>query len=353
MGTFCSVNKGAESDEHDKDVEDSPSNNSHGMPSRQPKMTASNPKSNRQRRNSPQEFRFQFQDDIADCANGCANSNEAKAMEAEANDIIADMRVEDEAVFRRNYLSSGQHFVDVRDFLRDTRLFHVAAMVPKGAHLHLHFNSTLLPGVLLGYAKDMPNMYIWSDHQLLGDSDFKNCKLEFSLRNLEQVRAEMHKQATESQDISMLEKLKHAESLSDEDAKIRAYDELAPDIFSSTYKHGRRDKNQHVEEMRYQYFRQRWDEITRRNCDEWLISKLTFSREEVNSFFTDADNVDLEGESDTERKPTRVNSIQSNPAPPALNGDDSQPFNEPGWIAATKRNISASDYKRNRIWARK
>ncbi|KAI0878637.1 hypothetical protein GGS24DRAFT_442483 [Hypoxylon argillaceum] len=352
MGTFCSVNKGAESDEHDKDVEDSPSN-SHGMPSRQPNMTASNTKSNRQRQSSPHEFRFQFQDDMAGSASDCATPNGANTVEAEANEIIARMRVKDEAVYRTKNISPGQHFVDVRDVLKDTLLFHVAAMVPKGAHLHLHFNSTLLPGVLLGYAKDMVNMYVWSDHQLLEDNDFENCKLEFSLRNLEQVRVEMHKKAIESQDSSILEKLKHAEGLSDEATKIRAYDELGPDIFSSAYKHGRKDKNQQVEEMRYQYFRERWNEKTQGDCDEWLISKLTFNKGEVNSFFADVSDAGLESESDTERNLKPVSSIQSNPAQPALNGDGPQPFNEPQWIAVTKRKISESGYKRNRIRARK
>ncbi|KAJ8122823.1 hypothetical protein ONZ43_g1079 [Nemania bipapillata] len=312
-------------------------------------MTADSARGNPRRPSPRQKFRFQFQDDMVDCA----KSTKAKAAEAEANKIIARMRIEDDAIFRQNRLSPGQNFVNVRSVIKDTRLFHVAAMIPKGAHLHLHFNSTLPPGVLLGYAKDMVNMYIWSDHQLLEESDFKNCKLEFSLRNLEQVRADMRKQAIESQDTSMLEKLNYAEGLSDDDARTRAYDELGPDIFSSTYKHGRKDKNQRVEEMRYQYFRQRWDEKTQRDCDEWLISKLTFSREEVNSFFADVDDVDLEGESDTERKPTQVNPIQSNQAPITTNGGTPQLFNEAQWSEVTRRKISESGYKRNRIRARK
>ncbi|KAI1121406.1 hypothetical protein F5Y10DRAFT_256420 [Nemania abortiva] len=348
MGTFCSVSKGSESDENDdKGLEDSPSQNSHAMPSRQPKMTTSNRRSALGARKSPQEFRFQFQDDIAQRA-----SDGAKPNEAAANELIARMRVEDEAIFQKASHSPGQHFQDVRHLLQDTRLFHVAAMVPKGAHLHLHFNSTLLPGVLLGYAKDMENMYIWSDHQLLEASDFRDCKLEFSLRNLEQVWAEMRKSGIESRDISMQEKFNYAESLSDKAAKIRAYDELGPDIFSSTYKYGRKDKNQQVEEMRYQYFRERWNEKTGRNCDEWLISKLVFSKEEIHSFFED-DDTELESESDTERTPTQVSPIQRNMEQPTLNGGNSRPFNEQDWMIATRRKISTSDSKRNRIRARK
>ncbi|KAI0112541.1 hypothetical protein GGR51DRAFT_507423 [Nemania sp. FL0031] len=349
MGTFCSVNKGSESDDNDdKGSEGSPSHNSHGMPPRQPKMTAGNHKTSPLAQNPPWDFRFQFQDNMAHSASDRANPNEAqaKAREAQANEILTHMRGADEAIYTKKSLSPSQHFLGVRDILQDTRLFHVAAMVPKGAHLHLHFNSTLLPGVLLGYAKDMPNMYIWSDHQLLNDSDFRNCKLEFSLRNLEQVQADMEKNVS----ISMQEKLQYAKSLPTGDAKNRAYDKLGPNIFSSTYKHGRKDKKQEVEEMRYQYFRTLWDEKTRGNCDEWLISKLTFSKEEVDSFFADGDDIDLEGESDTERTPTQVKAVPRIPVPPAVNGG---PFNEQDWVTLTRQNISSSKYRRNRISARK
>ncbi|KAI1420344.1 hypothetical protein F5Y12DRAFT_719663 [Xylaria sp. FL1777] len=288
---------------------------------------------------SARQFRFKFQNDIAAGADAGADQTEA-----EANRVIAHMRKQDEALFTAQSLSPSQHFLHVRDVLKDTRLFQVARMVPKGAHLHLHFNSTLLPGVLLGYARDMTNMYIWSDHQLLEDSDFKNCNLEFSLRNLEQVRKDMHSKAAESGDSSMLEKLAHAESLSDAAAKTRAYDMLGPDIFSATYKNGRRDKGQQVEEMRYQYFRERWDEKAQGNCDEWLIRKLTFRKEEVDEFFTEVDDEELESEPEAERSV----SVQL-----ASNGAKSQEFDEQRWVIETRRKISESDYKHNRISARR
>ncbi|KAI0429044.1 hypothetical protein F5Y09DRAFT_332107 [Xylaria sp. FL1042] len=293
-------------------------------------------------------YKFEFQDDMACSADGGASPDEL-----EANKILARMRGKDNAAYRKHSLSSGQHFLHIRDRLEDARLFQVARMVPKGAHLHLHFNSTLLPGVLLGYAKDMPNMYIWSDHRLLEESDFKNCKLEFSLRNLEQVRNEMHAQAAESHDSSMQEKLAHASRLSDEAAKIQAYDELGPDIFSPTYKHGRKDKGHQVEEMRYQYFRQRWEEKARGNCDEWLISKLTFSKEEVDSFFTEADDDELELESDSEQSPTQTNLLPPSPVQPTSNGVKPEEFDEHQWYIETRKKISDSDHKAKRNSARR
>ncbi|KAI3324338.1 Metallo-dependent hydrolase [Xylariaceae sp. AK1471] len=280
-------------------------------------------------------FKFQFQDD---CANKSAK-DDANPKEAEANKVIARMRQEDDTIFKQHPspLSPGAHFLHVRDVLEEARLFQMARLVPKGAHLHLHFNSMLLPGVLLGYAKDMVNMYIWSDRRLCTADDLRNCKLEFSLRNLQQVRKEMRTRADELKDDSMQQKLADAEDQRwNEAERIRKCDELGPNIFSFEYKRGKK------EEMRYQYFRELWDEKKLGNCDDWLISKLTFSKEEVDSFFKEADDVDLEAPSDTE---TRTATPQSGPA---------QPTSEP-WdgYKITKEKISNSDYKRNRNSARK
>lgn len=356
MGIFCSINKGDESD-YDKDLEGSSSHNSRQIRSQQHKMTDNTRKHGAQRRSPPGMFRFQFQDDMAGRADESALPEEAElkamAKEAWANSVIARMRVEDEEVFENESLSPSQNFLDVRHLLKDTKLFHVAGMVPKGAHLHIHFNSTLRPGVLLGYAKDMANMYIWSDHRLTEKSDFENCKLEFSLRNLEQVREDMHKKALESNDLSMLERLRQAESMQDDTARTRAYDELSPDIFSPSYKNGSNDKTPQVEEMRYQYFRERWNVQGYGDCDEWLIRKLTFSKEEVQSFyFHGADEAAPKAKSDVDHKPAPVAPMQYNPQQPASNGESLKAFDEEEWIAETQRKISDSDYKHVRDRAR-
>ncbi|KAI1742962.1 hypothetical protein F4680DRAFT_457033 [Xylaria scruposa] len=317
-------------------------------------MTTGTSEPNSRRHDSGQdEFTFQFQHDMASRANDGANSEKARAKEARANALIARMKMEDDALFKAHSLSSGHHFLHVRDLLRETLLFQVARMVPKGAHLHLHFNSTLLPGVLLGYAKDMVNMYIWSDHQLLTDSDLRNCKLEFSLRNLKQVRMEMHAKALESDDTSLQDSLAEAEKLSDEDEKVREYDRLGPDIFSPQYKHGRKDKDQQVEEMRYQYFRQRWNEKELGDCDEWLIQKLTFSKDEVDSFFAEAEDVKPQVELDLETKPMPVNLMQLDVEKCASNGIKTEEFDEEEWITETRQKISDSDFTRNRDSARR
>ncbi|KAI2621328.1 hypothetical protein GGS21DRAFT_535952 [Xylaria nigripes] len=322
MGTVCSIDKGAGSDEHGA-FNDSQFPNSHMIHSLQDfadrhvgtnRAHLPNHRASRRRDKSIMAFKFQFQDVIVAGANARGNRREA-----EANRVIAGMRRDDEAVYKEQSLSPGDHFINTQHLLEKTQLFHVARIMPKGAHLHLHFNSTLPPEVLLGYAKDMVNMYVWSDHQLLTRDDLRKCKLEFSLRNLKEVRKQIHADAGSDE---MRRKVEKAESLSSEADKIRAYDELGPNMFRSDYKNGRRDKKQHVEEMRYQYFRECWNETEWGNCDTWLVRKLTFNREEVTSFFSDADGIDLEAESDTDEKLAPANPAGATPQKPSSSERD-------------------------------
>ncbi|KAI8631210.1 hypothetical protein F5Y19DRAFT_473608 [Xylariaceae sp. FL1651] len=356
MGTFCSTDKGADSDEHEKDPDGSLSHNSPGMKLLQhlpDKMVSNKSTTKSPNRQPPRGDRvtadFKFQNNVANVTN---------PEEAEANRVIVRMRQEDEHLFQQRSLSPGDHFSQICDLLEDTRLFHVAQMVPKGAHLHLHFNSTLKPEVLLGYAKQMNNMYLWSDLQLRTESDFRNCKIEFSLRNLEMVWDQIHAKATEDAwkvPGHILEPFL-ASTSSTWSEKLHAYDRLGPNIYSSEYKNGRKDKKQDVEEMRYQYFRELWEANAPPSlgtCDQWLISKLVFSREEVYGFFKDTADVDLEAESDTESKSVKANSTRSNSERPSSNRVEDQGSKEWDWSPEIKNKISNSPYRRNRASARR
>lgn len=56
--------------------------------------------------------------------------------------------------------------------------------MPKGAHLHIHFNLCPLPSVLIGIAKTMLRIYITSIEALLPDDDFrafKKAEIQFSI----------------------------------------------------------------------------------------------------------------------------------------------------------------------------
>ncbi|KAI1839411.1 hypothetical protein JX266_014378 [Neoarthrinium moseri] len=53
---------------------------------------------------------------------------------------------------------AGDHYLTNAGLMESTALFHVARQTPKGAHLHIHFKSCLLPYVLLDIATDMDHM---------------------------------------------------------------------------------------------------------------------------------------------------------------------------------------------------
>jgi adenosine deaminase CECR1 len=77
----------------------------------------------------------------------------------------------------------GDHFLSNVDLIEQTQLFALCRAMPKGAHLHIHFNANLLPSVLLGIAKDMDRMFIWSSISLHQREAFDSCRLQFSIMN--------------------------------------------------------------------------------------------------------------------------------------------------------------------------
>ena len=87
----------------------------------------------------------------------------------------------------------GDHFLSNCDLIEKTHLFRIVRAMPKGAHLHIHFNANLLPNVLIEIAKGMERMYITSDIPLVpgGDSDaFDRCKIQFSILSHESVASQ-------------------------------------------------------------------------------------------------------------------------------------------------------------------
>jgi adenosine deaminase CECR1 len=77
----------------------------------------------------------------------------------------------------------GDHFLSNRDLIEKSEVYSVARMMPKGAHLHIHFNSCLEPRFLLDIASQQPRMFISSNMPLpSGDgAALKQCEVQFSL----------------------------------------------------------------------------------------------------------------------------------------------------------------------------
>ncbi|KAI1484843.1 hypothetical protein F5X96DRAFT_675234 [Biscogniauxia mediterranea] len=167
---------------------------------------------------------------------------------------------------------AADHFSRNVGQIDSTELFSIAHQIPKGAHLHIHFNSTLPPNVLLGYAKDMENMYLWSDIPLVSVTNLENCKIEFSLRHFNTLWDEREKAAD-------------FDTVDSEEARMKMHDAHGPNLFHKSY--------ESATEMRYQYFRQEWKSSSplrhQISCDDWLISKLVFSKEEADAIYQQED----------------------------------------------------------------
>ncbi|KAH7630244.1 hypothetical protein B0T09DRAFT_383801 [Sordaria sp. MPI-SDFR-AT-0083] len=75
----------------------------------------------------------------------------------------------------------GDRFLLNAPIVEETRLYRAIQKMPKGAHLHIHFNANLLPHVLLDIAKGQTHMYITSDIPLTSKKAFERCRLWFNI----------------------------------------------------------------------------------------------------------------------------------------------------------------------------
>lgn len=178
---------------------------------------------------------------------------DASAKEEKVDRIITKLRESDERYIydaappREGYAGQlhkrfpGDHFLSNIDLIDRTSLFKVAEAVPKGGHLHIHFNACLPPDFLLGIAKEMERMFITSDIPLIADNNFANldkCEIQFTILN-------------------------------------RAKEQENPgDLFSRNYRPR--------QTMKFQKFlKEMPGHFTELTPDEWLLQKLVFHENEA------------------------------------------------------------------------
>lgn len=86
----------------------------------------------------------------------------------------------------------GGQFLTNKDRIdNDSLLYKFARKVPKGALLHLHFNSELHPERLLEQARDMGNMYIRSIRPLRTPQDLDETEMVFNVMNAKDVNSDV------------------------------------------------------------------------------------------------------------------------------------------------------------------
>ncbi|KAJ4421365.1 hypothetical protein N0V85_000238 [Neurospora sp. IMI 360204] len=120
-------------------------------------------------------------------------TREAEEWEVKANAVIQGLKkldvtdVYDKEARIEGYAGQKHKRIPADRFLLNapiiekTRLYWAIQKMPKGAHLHIHFNANLLPEVLLNIAKDQDYMYIMSDIPLISKDAFERCHLKFSI----------------------------------------------------------------------------------------------------------------------------------------------------------------------------
>ncbi|KAL2266167.1 hypothetical protein VTJ83DRAFT_5519 [Remersonia thermophila] len=129
-----------------------------------------------------------------------ACASRASPLEVQANEVLQRLRREDVARIydaapkRRGYRGQehsrfcGDHFLSNVELIEKTQVYALIRAMPKGAHLHIHFNANLLPQVLLGIAKGMERMFIWSNIPLNCPEAYDLCRIQFSIMNDDAVR---------------------------------------------------------------------------------------------------------------------------------------------------------------------
>ncbi len=110
----------------------------------------------------------------------------ASELEKRANELISAIRKTDEkdvyGALRDRHgrqRTVADHFLGNVDLINKTELLKVAKKMPKGAHLHCHFNSCLRPEFLIGHARGRESMYIRSTCPLTSEQAMQQAEISF------------------------------------------------------------------------------------------------------------------------------------------------------------------------------
>jgi len=209
---------------------------------------------------------------------GC--KSKANRRERRANDILQAIKRRDvDLVYlpaepRKGYGGQdhprffGDHFLSNADLIERTDLFKIARAMPKGGHLHIHFNANLLPNVLVDIAKTMEHMYIMSNVPLMTAKDedssgFDGCKISFSIISAAKIQAKRNEHGAQS--------LFAVDYLPKEPMPFRDF----CDQFQAYYNkaHGKEPNYRDVDV----------------DVDGWLRNKLVFQEEETYNLLQTAD----------------------------------------------------------------
>lgn len=81
----------------------------------------------------------------------------------------------------------GEHFLGNVDLINESEILRVAKRMPKGAHLHIHFNSCLPAGFLIRQARDIDAMYIRSTEPLTTPKNWIDSRISFMVMTFQEA----------------------------------------------------------------------------------------------------------------------------------------------------------------------
>ncbi|ORY61517.1 uncharacterized protein BCR38DRAFT_411384 [Pseudomassariella vexata] len=236
--------------------------------------------------NERQRLMQQEKDDAFDSKLAC----NPRPGEQEANEILQKLKTIDGCYFydtasrKKGYggqehsLVPGDGFLSTVDVIEQTHLFEVAQKMPKGAHLHIHFNACLVPDVLLTIAESMENMFIRSNRPLKTQEDFWLCEIQFMIKFPEKrptqlVGGEEHWQQRR-------ENAKGFQNLLEEEDQGSLFE---PSNWTVT--EGKEKHEKWMKWMNYGEFRIAWNSYGGKSGNNsyksWLKDKLVFNVEEA------------------------------------------------------------------------
>ncbi|KAF2774235.1 Metallo-dependent hydrolase [Teratosphaeria nubilosa] len=105
-----------------------------------------------------------------------------KLRENERIDLNLFGDVPGEAIPLRSTRDMGGHFLINKPRIDRSRVFDVVKAMPKGCHLHIHFNTELPPELLFFHARKLERtMYIRTTRPLLTDADYAGAEFMFDV----------------------------------------------------------------------------------------------------------------------------------------------------------------------------
>ncbi|KAF1990029.1 Metallo-dependent hydrolase [Aulographum hederae CBS 113979] len=180
-----------------------------------------------------------------------AAKNNASDIEVRAEKIVWKIREDErenhfgnkasEAIPGPETRDMGGQFLTNKDRIEDSKLWKIAQAMPKGGHLHLHFNAEIPPEILVEKARDVENMFIRSTTPILSEQDVADTEVVFS---------------------------------------VMPTDTMEVDLFSPDYNPEFR-KPGSTPWMRWSVFRPIFQENFGQDAEGWVINKMVLSPEEA------------------------------------------------------------------------